>query len=39
MKQKETHDTENRLVIGKGVGAGGGGWSGKLGLADVTDYI
>ena len=25
MKQKETHDTENRLVIGKGVGAGGSG--------------
>ena len=34
MKQNRITDIQNRLVV-----ANGEGWSGKLGLADVSFYI
>ena len=40
MKQKQTKDTENRLVVAKGNGGGGGreGGLGSLGLVDASYY-
>ena len=32
-------DIENRLVVAKGEGEGGEGWSGNLRLADANYYI
>ena len=37
MKQKQTHNIENRLVIATGMRIGGG--TGHLGLADVSYYV
>ena len=38
VKQNRLTDRENRLVVVKGRGLGEG-WSGRLGLADVSFYI
>ena len=38
MKQQQYHGHENRLVLAKREGAGGG-WIGRLGVADVSFYI
>ena len=32
-------DSQNRLVVAKGVGGMGEGWSGSLGLVDANYYI
>ena len=38
-KQKQTHRHKEQTCGGQGEGRVGEGWSGRLGLADVSYYI